>query len=185
MRSNSFAMFTLLFLFGLTMHGSAQTMVDSTLIFTKVVSEKTTVSIYRFRQETKRENGKIIIQDSDEKKVFVFNAPTSVEEIIKFHFGEDNRLRNFCSVVYRTGMGYYFMSINTNIHSKLWESQTIGVVPFLGVNQIYQIKEIKFAMNNPNIFKMVFIDPKLDEQTFAEISGKIENIDCHSCIFRD
>lgn len=135
-------------------------------------------------EKDRKSKGRILIYDNGEKLQYSLKALTPIDEVIKMHYGKDNRLRSFCSVVYRYGTGAYFISAATNLQGE-WESQSISFMRFLELDELRQIKDVSFAFHQPKVFKIDFKNPKTQQRTFAEINGKIERIDCHSCVYRN
>ena len=157
--------------------------VDSTKIYTEKLGEET-VSVFAYTENKKKNNGKILIQDNNEKTQYLLQALTPIDEVLKLHYGKDNRHRSFCSVVYRNGTGCYFVAAATNIQG-LWESQTVSFMRFLELNELNQIENIIFAYHQPKVFKIEFKTPNTQQKTFAEINGRIEQVECHTCYYRN
>ena len=156
---------------------------DSLLVLIEKANEAT-IAVYSFYEKEKKIRGKILIQNNSKKIKYTLQALTPIDEVIKLHYGKDNRLREFCSVVYRYGTGYYFVSASTNIQGQ-WESNSVSFMRFIELDELHQIKKITFAHHQPKVFKVEFVNPKTQQKTYAEINGKIEQIDCHTCFYKD
>ena len=173
-------LFIFIILTGLTETVKSQTnRIDSMLIY-EADTNRMTVFIYKYLDKKKK--GKITIDDSFDNTKFNLETFTPIDEIVKVQIGRDHSARKSCSVIYRYGTGYYFIAAS-NIDGR-WVSVSKNIMSFVQLNEFHEIGSVEFAHRQPKVFKVKFTHPRTPETTFAEIGGKIEVIDCHTCIYK-
>lgn len=158
---------------------NAQT--DSTLISCKEF-KKLNICTWAYEENNKKQKGKFFLKSTESQLNYTLKAMTPIDKITKIHHGYDNFGREYCSIIYQYGRGYQFIAV-LKVNDK-WQSDSAGSFRFDQLNSEFKIEEITFALFQPKVFKVEYTNSKKSSKIYAEINGKIEWIDCHTCVFR-